>query len=300
MNLLFLHFSISKDYEMATTINPLFSSIFHAFCLKNNLRFTISNTKILGYFEILQSYELSTTQWIAVFFAVFLLGLAKSGIKGIGIIIVVIMALVFGEKASTGILLSLLISADILAVIYYNRHARWQFIKNLMPWMVLGVLAGVWIGNDISEDLFKKMMAIIIIGSVLLMFYFENKKTITIPDNLWFSSSAGFLAGFSTMIGNLAGPISNIYFLAMRLPKNEFIGTAAWMFFIINIFKLPFHIFVWKTINKETLVLNSVMIPVLIIGFYLGIRIVKLISNINYRRFILIVTAIGGLILLFR
>jgi len=254
----------------------------------------------LGYFEILQSYQLSTTQWIAVFFAVFLLGLAKSGIKGIGIIIVVIMAFVFGEKASTGILLSLLISADILAVIYYNRHAQWQFIKKLMPWMVFGVLAGVWIGNDISEDLFKKMMAIIIIGSVLLMFYFESKKTITIPDNMWFSSSAGFLAGFSTMIGNLAGPISNIYFLAMRLPKNEFIGTAAWMFFIINIFKLPFHIFVWKTINKETLVLNSVMIPVLFIGFYLGVRIVKLISNINYRRFILIVTALGGLILLFR
>jgi uncharacterized membrane protein YfcA len=132
------------------------------------------------------------------------------------------------------------------------------------------------------------------------MFYFENKKTITIPNNMWFSSSAGFLAGFSTMIGNLAGPFSNIYFLAMRLPKNEFIGTAAWMFFIINIFKLPFHIFVWKTINKETLVLNSVMLPVLVIGFYLGVKIVKLISNINYRRFILIVTAIGGLILLFR
>lgn len=254
----------------------------------------------MGYFEILQSYHLSTTQWIAVFFAVFLLGLAKSGIKGIGIIIVVIMALVFGEKASTGVLLTLLISADILAVIYYNRHAQWHFIIKLMPWMVIGVLVGVWMGNDISEDLFKKMMAVIIIGSVILMFYFENKKSIAIPNNLWFSSSAGFLSGFSTMIGNLAGPISNIYFLAMRLPKNEFIGTAAWMFFIINVFKLPFHILVWKTINKETLVLNSVMIPVLIIGFYLGVRIVKMISNINYRRFILIATAIGGLILLLR
>jgi uncharacterized membrane protein YfcA len=254
----------------------------------------------LGYFEILQSYHLSTTQWIAVFFAVFLLGLAKSGIKGIGIIIVVIMALVFGEKASTGVLLTLLISADILAVIYYNRHAQWHFIIKLMPWMVIGVLVGVWMGNDISEDLFKKMMAVIIIGSVILMFYFENKKSIAIPNNLWFSSSAGFLSGFSTMIGNLAGPISNIYFLAMRLPKNEFIGTAAWMFFIINVFKLPFHILVWKTINKETLVLNSVMIPVLIIGFYLGVRIVKMISNINYRRFILIATAIGGLILFLR
>lgn len=254
----------------------------------------------MDYFEILQSYNLSTTQWVAVFFAVFLLGMAKSGIKGIGIIIVVILAFVFGEKSSTGILLTMLISADILAVAYYNRHAQWNFIKKLLPWMIIGVLVGVWIGNDVSEDLFKKMMAVIIIGSVILMFYFENKKTTTIPNNMWFSSSAGFLAGFTTMIGNLAGPVSNIYFLAMRLPKNEFIGTAAWLFFIINVFKLPFHIFVWKTVSKETLVLNSVLIPIMIIGFYLGVRIVKLISNINYRRFILIVTALGGFILLFR
>ena len=169
-----------------------------------------------------------------------------------------------------------------------------------MPWMVVGVLVGVWMGNDVSEEIFKKMMAVIIIGSVLIMFYIENRKAINIPNNIWFSSSSGFLAGFSTMIGNLAGPISNIYFLAMRLPKNEFIGTAAWLFFIINLFKLPFHIFVWKTINKETLVLNSVMIPVIVIGFYLGVSIVKLISNINYRKLILIVTALGGFILLFR
>ncbi len=166
--------------------------------------------------------------------------------------------------------------------------------------MVVGVLVGVWMGNDVSEEIFKKMMAVIIIGSVLIMFYIENRKAINIPNNIWFSSSSGFLAGFSTMIGNLAGPISNIYFLAMRLPKNEFIGTAAWLFFIINLFKLPFHIFVWKTINKETLVLNSVMIPVIVIGFYLGVSIVKLISNINYRKLILIVTALGGFILLFR
>ena len=250
--------------------------------------------------EILASYNLSALQWIAIFMAVFLLGLSKSGIKGIGILIVVILAFVFGEKASTGILLPMLIVEDIFAVTYYHRHAQWKYIKKLMPWMVVGVLLGVWIGNDISEVLFKKLMAIIIIGSVLVLFYSENRKSSKISTSKIFSSSAGLLAGFTTMIGNLAGPIANIYFLAIRLPKNEFIGTAAWLFFIINIFKLPFHIFVWKTITKETLVLNLVMVPAVIIGFFIGVSIVKLISNLHYRRFILAVTAIGALILLFR
>lgn len=254
----------------------------------------------MTYLEILQSYHLTALQWTAIFFAVFLLGLSKSGIKGIGIIIVVILAFVFGEKASTGILLPMLIAADIFAVIYYNRHTQWKYIIKLMPLMIVGVLVGVWIGNDISEVIFKRLMAIIIIVSVLLMFYNENRKSVTVPNSRLFSGSMGFLAGFTTMIGNLAGPISNIYFLAMRLPKNEFIGTAAWLFFIINVFKLPFHFFVWKTVSKETLVLNSILIPAVILGFFVGVAIVKLISNVNYRRFILIVTALGGIIMLFR
>ena len=254
----------------------------------------------MSFIEILQSYNLNALQWTAIGFAVFLLGLSKSGIKGIGIIIVVILAFVFGEKASTGILLPMLICADIFAVIYYNRHAQWKFIAKLIPWMIVGVLVGVWVGDKISEMLFKRLMAIIIIASVLLMIYTENKNSKSIPKSKLFSSSTGFLAGFTTMVGNLAGPISNIYFLAMRFPKNEFIGTAAWLFFIINVFKLPFHIFVWKTVTPETLVLNSVLVPAVIIGFFLGAYIVKFISNVNYRRFILIVTATGGIILLFR
>ena len=252
------------------------------------------------YLEILQSYNLTALQWLAVGCAVFLLGLSKSGIKGIGVIIVVILAFVFGEKASTGILLPMLICADIFAVVYYNRHAQWKYIKILIPWMIIGVLIGVWIGNDISETIFKKLMAIIIIGSVIIMFFSESRKLDKVPTNKLFSSGMGFLAGFTTMIGNLAGPISNIYFLAIRFPKNEFIGTGAWLFFIINVFKLPFHFFIWKTVTKETLVLNTVLVPVIVCGFFFGAYIVKLISNVNYRRFILIMTAIGAVILLFR
>ncbi|WP_027137915.1 sulfite exporter TauE/SafE family protein [Gaetbulibacter saemankumensis] len=254
----------------------------------------------MNYFDILQSFNLSGWHWLAVAFAVFVLGLSKAGIKGVGIIIILILAFVFGEKASTGVLLPMLISADIIAVIYYNKHAQWDYIKKLMPAMVIGVLVGVYVGNDISEQLFKQIMAIIIIGSVFIMFYTEKRQSLIVPKNRWFAGIMGFLAGFSTMIGNLAGPIANIYFLATRLPKNEFIGTAAWLFFIINLFKLPFHFFVWKTVTLETLVLNSVLIPAVCIGFFFGARIVKRISNLNYRRFILIVTAIGGVIMLFR
>lgn len=246
------------------------------------------------------NFQLSTADIIMAFFATLLLGMGKSGLKGMGVIIVTLMALVFGAKASTGILMPMMITADIFAVIYYHRHTQWKFLKKLLPMMIVGVLLGVYWGNDISEVLFKQIMAFFILATVLVMIWMDRTKTFGIPKHWAFSGSMGLLSGVTSMIGNLAGSFTSIYLLAIRLPKNEFIGTAAWLFFIINVFKLPFHIFVWKTVSKETLTLNLLLSPAILIGFYLGIRLVKIINNDLYRKLVLIVTALGALIILLK
>ena len=228
------------------------------------------------------------------------LGMSKAGIKGIGVLVVLLMAFVFESKPSTGVLIPLMILADVMAVNHYHRHAQWNYLFKLLPAMCVGVLFGVWFGQSISEALFKQLMAAFILLTILIMVGLDQAKKRNIPNNVFFSGGMGLLSGFTSMIGNLAGSFANIYFLAMRLPKNEFIGTAAWLFFMINVFKLPFHIFVWKTVSVDSLVLNTVLIPPVVIGFFLGAYIVKLISNVNYRRFVLIVTALGGIIMLFR
>ena len=246
------------------------------------------------------NFQLSTADILMAFFATLLLGMGKSGLKGMGVIIVTLMALVFGAKASTGILMPMMITADVFAVIYYHRHTQWKFLKKLLPMMIVGVLFGVYWGNDISEVLFKQIMAFFILATVLVMIWMDRTKTFGIPKHWAFSSSMGLLSGVTSMIGNLAGSFTSIYLLAIRLPKNEFIGTAAWLFFIINVFKLPFHIFVWKTVSKETLTLNLLLSPAILIGFYLGIRLVKIINNNLYRKLVLIVTALGALIILLK
>lgn len=245
-------------------------------------------------------FNLSWLNWVLAFFAAFLLGMGKAGIKGLGVVIVLIMAIVFGGKPSTGVLIPLMIVADIFAVFYYHRHTQWQYLIKLLPTMFLGVLIGVWIGNDISEVLFKQIMAVLILVTLAIMVIMEKKKSNDIPSHWTFSSGMGLLSGVTSMIGNLAGSFADIYFLAMRLPKNEFIGTAAWLFFIINVFKLPFHIFVWKTVTVETIGLNLILIPGIVIGFFMGVKIVKLINNSLYRKFIFIATALGAFLILFK
>ena len=248
----------------------------------------------------INSIHLTNFDWFLAFLGAILLGIGKAGLKGIGIVIVTIMAIVFGGKQSTGVLIPMMVVADVFAVIYYHRHTQWKFLIKLLPSMVIGVLSGVWLGNDISDILFKQLMAVLILGIVVVMIYMDRKKTNEIPSSKIFSNSIGLLSGFTSMIGNLAGSFSTIYFLAMRLPKNEFIGTAAWLFFIINVFKLPFHIFVWKTVSSESLIINLILVPGIILGFYVGIKLVKLINNEIYRKFILLVTGIGAIVILFR
>ena len=244
--------------------------------------------------------DISTTSWIIAALAACILGISKAGIKGIAIIIVTMMALAFGAKESTGLLVPLLVVGDIFAVIYYNRHTQWSYIRAFLPWMLTGLLIGVLIGNELEARKFKWVMVVVILGSVLMMYWWDRRKSRSVPTHWAFAGFMGVLAGITTMIGNLAGAFSNIYFLAMRLPKNEFIGTAAWLFFIINVVKLPFHFFVWKTIDAESLLIDLRLAPAIFVGLFAGVRLVKILQEGFYRRMILLLTALGAVLILFR
>lgn len=242
---------------------------------------------------------LSPLDYGILFGAAFILGLSKSGIKGISIIIVALLVFVFGAKASTGILLPMLIVGDIFAVIYYNRHAQWKFLFKLLPPMTIGVLVGTWVGDQVPEEVFRKSMAGIILISVLMMIWWDQRKSKSVPDNLGFAGAMGLTAGFTTMVGNLAGSFSNLYFLAMQMPKNAFIGTTAWLFLIINLFKVPFHIWSWQTISLQTVTVSAVTVPFIFAGLFIGVRILKRINDRLFRNFILVATAIGAILIFF-
>jgi uncharacterized membrane protein YfcA len=249
--------------------------------------------------EAIDELDISLIGWAFAVLGSFLLGIAKGGIKGLGAIISIIMALVFGSKASTGIVMPLLVIGDIFAVWYYNRHARWSYLWKLMPWVILGVLIGVWYGKDLPEERFKIGMAVIIFVSAFFMLITERKKFIRIPDNRFFAGVMGSLAGFTTMVGNLAGPFSDLYFLAIRLPKEIFIGTAAWLFFMTNINKLTFHIWTWKTIHIESLLIDLILLPPLLLGLWGGVYLVKVTNQQQFRFIIVILTLIGALLIFF-
>ncbi|HEY0651818.1 MAG TPA: sulfite exporter TauE/SafE family protein [Chryseosolibacter sp.] len=232
---------------------------------------------------------------LAIFVCVALLiGMSKTGVHGAGMMAVPLLAAIFGGQLSSGILLPMLCLADVLGVWYYHRHASWSHLKKLFPWAILGTIAGTVVGRLVDDSAFKVIMAVVIILSVIIMLWLEKGHKVEIPGKKWFAALTGTAGGFTSMVGNLAGSVMAVYFLSMRLPKNQFIGTTAWFFMVINWFKVPFHVFAWKTISWNTFLLNLMTLPAIVLGGLVGILLVKNIPETSYRWFIISMTLIAA------
>ena len=142
-------------------------------------------------------------------------------------------------------------------------------------------------------------MAASILAGLAVMWWTDRKGGKGgIQTKWWYGPGFGLLGGFTTMIGNAAGPVMAVYLLSMRLPKLSFVGTSAWFVLIVNYLKLPLQIFVWDNISVAPLTVNLLAIPFIIVGAILGIVLVKKFPESSYRRFIIVITVISTIMLL--
>ena len=238
---------------------------------------------------------LSAEHWTMLIMVALFIGMSKVGIYGLGMLAAPLLAGMFGGRVSAGLLLPMLSMADIIAVIYYNRHASWPHLWKLFPFAASGVIVAIWVGAVIDDSTFKMLMGIFILGGIPVMIWRERMKNARpLPGNWWTGSFFGITGGFSTMIGNTAGPIMSLYLLAMQLPKNVLIGTGAWFFLVINLFKIPFHILIWETVTITSFSVNLMMLPVIVLGGILGIRLVRIIPEKPFRWLVIIMTTLAS------
>ncbi|TCL68511.1 hypothetical protein EDC14_101351 [Hydrogenispora ethanolica] len=251
-------------------------------------------------FQALQSLHLSPIEWGLGAFCALLFGFSKTGINGVSTLAIPIMAAIFGGKTSAGVVLPMLITGDLMAVRHYSRHANWSHIRRLIPWTLGGLVIGLLVGRAINDRQFKAVIAISVLVCLGLMVWLErNRETLQVPDHWGFAAAMGLAGGFTTMIGNAAGPVMTLYFLSMRLSKYDFIGTGAWFFALVNLTKLPLQIFFWQAISPATLAFNAVMIPGIVAGAVLGIWVVRRIPERPFRVAVMILTVAAAVKLLF-
>jgi uncharacterized membrane protein YfcA len=242
----------------------------------------------------------SPYDWVLLMGCALLIGMSKTGIQGINVLAIPLMAVNFGAKESTGLILPMLCFSDLIAVIYYRRTAEWKYILKLLPSAVAGFFVAIAVDKLIPANEFRYLMAFcIFLGLGVMLLTERKKKESKLFTSWWYGPVFGLMGGFTTMIGNAAGPVMAVYLLSMRLPKYSFVGTSAWFFLVVNYLKLPLQIFVWHNISMASLSLNALAIPFMIIGAIVGIYFVKLIPEKNYRIYIIAITLLSTVMLLF-
>ena len=209
-------------------------------------------------------------QWAAAALAALLVGVAKTGITGISLLFVVVFASIMPARASTGVVLPLLIVGDFVAAAAYRRHARWHHIWRLFPWAATGVILGAAAIGRMNEAQTRYAIGAIVI---VLGFIHVVRRLRHVDDAgagpAWFAPLIGVLAGFATIVANAAGPLMVIYLLAMRLPKMEYMGTGAIFFLIMNLFKVPFMAWL-GLLTPQSLLFDAKLAPAVIAGTLLG------------------------------
>lgn len=240
--------------------------------------------------------DFSLESWLWVAGATFIAGMAKAGLPGLGMLSVLLMSMAMDPRESTGGLLLSLIAADLTAVALFRQSAQWKMVLKVLPAALVGVVLGYFLMKRIPADQFKPVLGWIILSMVALHLVnrWAGKRLETFVQGHGFAAPMGMLGGITTMMANAAGPVMTIYFLAMKLKKMEFVGTVAWFFCLINLFKVPFSIAL-GVMNFSTVGMTLVVLPLIVIGVFTGRKLVILLPQVVFEWTALVLSAVGGL-----
>jgi uncharacterized membrane protein YfcA len=235
-------------------------------------------------------FDLSPVQWSLACFAALIIGISKTGMPGVGILGVPLLAMAVGGRASLGVMLPLLIGADFFAIAWYRRHARWDLLFGLAKWVFVGVGLGAlvlwWAGASPKASQWSS----VIIGSlviVMLVVHFGRKLwgDRLLPTYGPVRRITGVSAGFATTVSNAAGPVTTLYLAAAQLDKDQFMGTSAWFYFTFNLLKIPIFVLLGMmhpnapVITSSGLMVDLWLAPAVVAGAFLGRVMLKLIPE---------------------
>ena len=213
---------------------------------------------------------------------------------------VAIFANTLTARYSTGALLPLLVCADFFGVAFFRKHAEWSYLWKLFPWVVVGIVLGCIALDRFNETATKRTIGAILIAMVALQFWRQRQSgdlAARLPHAWWFVALTGIIAGFATMTANAAGPLMVLYLLAIGLPKLSIVGTGAWFFLFVNIFKVPFSMHL-GLITADSLRMDALLCIPMIPGALLGPVILKRINQSAFEAMVLAFTILAAIRLL--
>ncbi|OIK03141.1 sulfite exporter TauE/SafE family protein [Streptomyces monashensis] len=254
-------------------------------------------------------WHISGAGFAALAFAALLVGFSKTAVSGANTVSLAVFAAVLPARASTGVLLPVLIAGDVLAVLTYRRHAHWPTLWRLFPAVAAGVVLGtlflVWADDGIVRTSIGAIL--LLMAGVTLWRRRRAERTgeageADEPDAVTGRAKArsyGVLGGFTTMVANAGGPVMSLYLLSAGFRKLGFLGTSAFFFLIVNLSKVPFSAGL-GLIDAGSLLLDAALVLFVVPGALIGKWAVNRINQRLFEQLVIAATIVGGVQLLLR
>jgi uncharacterized membrane protein YfcA len=229
----------------------------------------------------------------------FLIGLSKGGLGGTaGALATPLMALVLPPEAVIGLILPILMLADIFAVALHWGGWNKKLILLLLPGAIIGITIGTFFITNAPTETLRTLLGIIVL--LFALFKVFEKRILNIftyqPRN-WHGLVAGVITGFSSALAHTGGPPVSIYLLMQKVTPAVFIATSALFFFIVNWIKVPYYayagLFDWVELRRIIWVL-----PLVPLGVWTGRWLAYRINRQTFENIIVILLFINGVLLI--
>lgn len=239
----------------------------------------------------------STLVFYGVTALVFLLiGLSKGGLGGtLGAVATPLMALFMPADQVIGLLLPVLLLADVMGV--YSHWGYWdpRLLRLLIPASLIGIAAGTFVVTGVSEDVLRRTVGgIVLLFAVYKILVEPRLSGWTYRARPWHGVLAGSVAGFTSTLAHIGGPPIAIYLLMQNQTPRAFVATNALFFAAINWLKVPTYIYA-DLFDFERLLAVAWLLPLVAVGVWLGKLLSVRIDKVTFERLIvalLVVTAI--------
>ncbi len=254
--------------------------------------------------------DLAMWQWGLAALTAFIVSVAKCGVPGLGILAVPLMAHVFPARESVGMLLPVLVVADLFAVAEYRRDVDWTPLARMASWVVVGVVAAAIFlqatAGDAdaavaaqTKDWFRPFIGGLVLAILVLHVRAKLRATEDSdrePGKLT-GPITGALAGWASTLANAAGPLMSMYLATLRMEKKTFVGTKAWFFLVLNIGKVPVLALVGM-FKITGLGFALCLLPAVAVGSVSGLWILKAIPQRAFEWVVLVLIAASAMNLL--
>lgn len=236
---------------------------------------------------------------LTVVIAGILIGLSKGGIGGAatGPLVLVLISQTIPAKQTVGVMLPLLMFADLFAVRFYWREWDMTLIRLLLPMALLGILLGTLLLDALSDEALRRLLGVITLGVLAYKLLSDALQQVEYEPRNWHGYLAGWSAGFSSALANLGGPPISIYLLLQKVNPVSFVGTTTLFFFVVNILKVPGYLQT-GAIEVDLLPRVALALPFIPFGVWVGRRIIGWINQVWFERMIIVLLLYAGLQLL--